>query len=65
MATLEDIAREAWPAGAARSRPVEQLALCRVQTYDTDTERDVDLADRLELANRRALDAWLRSGRSI
>lgn len=65
MTALEEALLEAIPTGKVRERTMEEVALCRVRTFGADSDRDVELADRLERANRRALRAWLESGRSI
>ncbi len=65
MTALDQAFLEAAPLGHHADRKVDQVALCRVRTFASDTRRDVELADHLERSNRRALEAWLASGRAI
>lgn len=65
MTELDAAIRESWPTGAVRERTQDQGDLCLVFRSELDTRRETRMLDALERVNRRALRAWLRSGRPM
>lgn len=65
MTALELVIRESWPTGAVRERTQAQGDACLVVRTELDTRRETRALDALERANRRALRAWLESGRTL
>jgi hypothetical protein len=65
VTTLELVIRESWPTGAVRERTQAQGDACLVLRTELDTRRETKMLDQLERCNRRAMTAWLASGRTL
>jgi hypothetical protein len=64
VTVLDLVVQESWPTGAVRERTQAQGDACLVLRTEVDTRRETRMLDALERANRRAMTAWLASGRS-
>jgi hypothetical protein len=53
-----EIERESWPTGGVHERTVDEVDLCAVRRFDTDTPAERRMAELLERANRRAVKRW-------
>ena len=64
-AALDAIASEAWPLGLPDATPKPHVDLALVVRTCADTRRETRMLDKLEAANRRALQRWHASGRTL
>lgn len=59
------IEQESWPIGLVRFTPGPRPDLALVFRTPADSRRETRMLDQLERANRRALQAWHDSGRTL
>ena len=59
------IEQESWPLGLVRFTPAPRPDLALVFRTPADSRRETRMLDQLERANRRALQAWHDSGRTL
>ena len=64
-AALDAITQEAWPLGLVRFTPLPHRDLALVTRTPADSRRETRMLDALEKSNRRALQAWHDSGRTL
>lgn len=59
------IEQESWPLGLVRFTPLPHRDLALVTRTPADSRRETRMLDALEKSNRRALQAWHDSGRTL